>query len=84
MRSSACISTLARVRTSFPEEGSGLGVLHAVANPFCQDAVEGTGHKRQLQIHINFHGYGCAEGIHVEEVDGIRQRRVFSMSIRRA
>ena len=55
------------------EEGPGLGALQAVAYPLGEDALERTGHERQLEIHVDLHGYRRAEDIHVEEADGIRQ-----------
>ena len=50
----------------------GLGVLVALANATCQQAVQATGHQRQLQVAVDFHRHGRAQCVHVKEVDPIR------------
>src|SRR5271157_1804452 len=49
-----------------------LGVLVALADAIGQQAVQATGHQRQLQVAVDLHRHGRAQRVHVKEVDPIR------------
>ena len=49
-----------------------LGLFVAPADAAGQQAVQAAGHQRQLQVAVDLHRHGRAQGVHVKEVDPIR------------
>ena len=42
-----------------------------MSDPQPQEAIEYARYDAQLHVDLDFHGYGCTEGIHVEKVNGV-------------
>ena len=51
-----------------------MGCFQAMGHACGQDAVQCTGHECEPQIDFDFQGYGEAEGVRMEEVNGIGER----------
>ena len=49
-----------------------LGALVAPTDASGEQPVEAAGHQSQLQVAVDFHRYGRGQGIHVKEIDAIR------------
>jgi hypothetical protein len=54
-----------------PKQMAGSGGLIAVANLQSQEAIQATGHERQLQVTVDLHGYRRRQSIHMKKIDPI-------------